>query len=563
MSTPTDSPWDHEVDILVAGTGAAAFAAALAAEDAGATTLMVEAAPVWGGTTSWSGGGVWAPANSLELKAGFDDSPDKALQYMEQVIAPVGPASSPERKRTYVDTVPEVIDFLADKGVVWMLSKDYPDYYPDKPGGMAGGRSLETKPFNIKKLGDAWQTANAKEGGIPLGVMTDDVWLLSRAWSTFSGFRRGVRLVLRLLGAAVTGKSLRGMGGALISHLFLAAQKRGIPYWLDAPLTELIVEGDEVVGAVVERQGVATRIRARRGVVLGAGGFAHRTEWREQFQKVPGWSSAPPADRGTAIEAAIRIGAETAMMDDAWWGSSFVTPEGKGGFFLWERSYPHGIIVNQRGVRFVNESASYIDVGHAMLADSDAAGAPSLGTASPAVPSWLIGDRRLTRRYLFQPTLMSDKKKLIEAGSFVEADTLDELAAAIGVPVDALRATVDRFNGFADTGKDLDFHRGDTAYDRYYSDPTRKPNPNLGRIEKGPFIALKVVPGDLGTKGGLLTDEHARVLRADGSAIAGLYAAGNTTASVMGGTYPGAGATLGPALTFGYLGARHAAARRL
>jgi len=544
--------WDREVDVLVAGTGAAAFGAAITAADGGASVLMVESTPYWGGTTSWSGGGVWAPNNSLMKRDGDADSREEALVYLEQAVGPVGPASSRERKEAFVDTVPQVVDFLASKGIKWVRGKEYPDYYPELEGGKIG-RTLEVKPFNTKKLGSWWETANAKQGGMPLPVMTDDVWLLSRAWVTWSGFWRGARLVLRSLGGAITGQRLRGMGGGLASSLMHIALQQGIEVVLETPLVDLVVEKGVVVGAVVEHQGVQQRIRARKGVVLGAGGFAHNEEWRKKYQGVEGWSAAPKGDQGTAIAIAAKYGAQLAMMDDAWWGATIASPEkgGRHGFVLWERSHPFSFVVDQSGERYLNESESYIDFGHHML---------ERNKTVPAIPSWLIASAQHTRRYLNSATL-GQYKQFAEAGSVVEADTIEELASKIGIDPAKLRATTDRFNGFAKTGKDLDFGRGDSAYDRYYSDPWVKPNPNLGALTKGPFRAYKLHPGDLGTKGGLLTDEHARVLDESGKVIPGLYAAGNTTASAMGDTYPGPGATLGPALTFGYIAARHALGR--
>jgi 3-oxosteroid 1-dehydrogenase len=238
-------------------------------------------------------------------------------------------------------------------------------------------------------------------------------------------------------------------------------------------------------------------------------------------------------------------------MDDAWWGAGVPMPDGSTQFVLWERSFPYSIVVDGTGERYLNESESYVDFGHHMLERDEVA---------RAVPSWLVVERRHRRRYLFTAIAVAGKK-LRRAGTLVQADSVEELAVALDMDPARLRATVDRFNRFAGTGVDEDFGRGRTAYDRYYGDPTVRPNPNLGPLERGPFQAIKLVPGDLGTKGGLLTDEHARVLDTAGQPIPGLYAAGNTSASVMGRTYPGAGATIAPAAIFGYLGARHATAR--
>ncbi|MEV4383219.1 FAD-dependent oxidoreductase [Streptosporangium sp. NPDC049644] len=538
--------WDNLVDVLVVGSGAAGLTAAIAAADRGMDVLMVESTPRWGGTTSVSGGGLWMPANPLMIRAGARDSAEEALRYMNDVIGDAGPASSHERRAAFLQTVPEVVTFLGRRGVRWRRFPDYPDYYPDRPGGKVG-RSIEVAAFDTKLLGDWYATSRAKDS-IPLPLMTDDVWLLARAWSTPGGFVRGARFVFRSLGAFAGGKRPVGIGGALACSLMHIVRTQQTPVWLSAPLVDLILEDDGVVGAVVEKDGRQRRIRARHGVILAAGGFANNTEWRLRHHGVPGYSSAPEGDLGTAIEVGARAGGALELMDDAWWGASLVGPDGTARFLVSERSFPFSIIVDANGERFTNESASYIDVGHAMLSH-DVTG-----------PMWMITDVRHRRRYL-NSALIGQARKWSRAGLLVEAPTMESLAAKIGIDPARLRATVGRFNGFARTGVDEDFDRGRTVYDNYYGDPRVKPNPNLGPLEKGPFRAVRVYPGDLGTKGGLLTDEHARVLRENGSAIPGLYAAGNTTASVMGRTYPGPGSTIAPAVVFGYRAARHATSR--
>ena len=537
--------WDREVDLLVAGTGAAGLTAAITAADSGLNVLIVESTDKWGGTMMLSGGGLWMPNNPLMA---VPDSQAEALTYMDDVIAECGPASSPARRRAFVEAVPEVFGSLARLGIRWTAAKDYPDYYPDRPGGKVG-RGIEVKPFDSKRLGDWVKQSRFKEG-LPAPLKTDDVWLLSRAWSTPSGFVRGARFVFRTLGGIVTGKKLFGLGSALGMSLMEIVRRQGTEVLLSTPVTDLVLENGRVVGAVVTSGGRSLRVRTRKGVVLGAGGFAQNKEWRQKYHGIDGHSSAAAGDQGSAIAVGQRAGGALALMDDAWWGSSVPSPNGAQ-FMLSERSMPYGIIVDQSGSRFTNESQSYIDFGHDMM---------ERNKTVPAIPAWIIVDVRHRRRYLFSPLLLGGKG-LVEAGIVVKAKNLDELATALKIDPAALRATVERFNGFARTGVDADFGRGRTVYDNYYGDPTVKPNPNLGALEKGPFTAVQVVPGDLGTKGGLLTDEHARVLDENGAVIEGLYAAGNTTASVMGRTYPGPGATIAPAVVFGYLAAKHAAAR--
>lgn len=542
--------WDDEVDVLVVGTGAAGLSAAVAASDAGAKVLLVEGTDRWGGTTMRSGGGLWMPANPLMARDGVEDSVEKALTYLDAVVEDAGPATSPARKRAFVEAVPEVVTSLEKHGVRWVRATDYPDYYPEQPGGMVG-RSIEAQAFDTRRLGTWIKYSRMTDGGMPLPLRTDDVWLLARAWSSPGGFVRGARFVGRALGSLVRGQRPAGIGAALVCSLMQVVRTQGTPVLLSTPLVELVVEEDAVVGAVLGGPTGQRTVRTRGGVVVAAGGFAHRTEWREKYHGVPGWSAAAGGDLGTGIEAGAAVGGALALMDDAWWGAGVANDSGMNGFVLSERSMPYSIVVDQQGRRYTNESASYIDFGHAML---------ERDRTAPAVPSWLVLDSRARRRYLFT-IAPSGTKKLEKAGTLVVADTLEDLARLLHMEPAHLTATVERFNGFARSGVDEDYHRGDSLYDRYYGDPGVRPNPNLGAIERGPFTAVKIVPGDLGTKGGLLTDEHGAVLREDLTPVPGLYAAGNSTAAVMGRTYPGPGSTIGPAVVFGYLGARHAASR--
>jgi 3-oxosteroid 1-dehydrogenase len=540
--------WHYEFDYLVAGTGVAGLSAAIMAKRHGLNTLMVESTDKWGGTTGVSGGGLWAPNNPLMVKDGVEDSVEAALHYMEQTIGDVGPWTSRKRKLAFLNTIPQYIDVLAEEGVKWVRAKDYPDYYPDVPGARVG-RGLEVKPFNVRKLGKWRKTLRIS---LPAPLMTDDVWLLSRAWSTPSGFMRAALFVFRTLSGLLTGQMKYGIGGALAGSLMHIVLRQQTPVWLNSPLTELILENGRLVGAVVDKEGQKVRVGSRRGVMLAAGGFGRNKQWRQKYHGLPGWTSAPEGQLGQGIAAGEKVGGALGMMDDAWWGASAAMPGGSEqyGFLLHERSAPWSILVDQRGNRYLNESESYIDFGHHMLEHDK---------KTPAIPSWLVTDRRHAARFL-NPIMRipGAKKRLTEQGELVSASTLQGLAAKMEVDQETFLATVERFNGFAREGVDRDFGRGRTIHDQYYSNPLVKPNPNLGAIEKGPFRAIKVYPGDLNTKGGLVTDEYARVLRTDGSIIDGLYAAGNNTASVMGHTYPGPGSTIAPAAIFGFLGALHA-----
>jgi 3-oxosteroid 1-dehydrogenase len=544
--------WDHEVDYLVAGSGVAGLSAAITAKLNGLDTLVVESMEKWGGTTAISGGGLWVPHNPLMQKDNAQDSAQKAFEYMKSTIGDVGPWTSDERKRAFIDAIPNYISMLSDEGIKWARAKNYPDYYPDLPTGMIG-RSIEPMPFNMRKLG-AWGKLK-REGGIPAPIRNDDVYLLSRAWSTPGGFIRGAQFVFRTLGYLAIGRKPVGMGAALASHLmYIAHTKLDVPVWLNSPIKELVVENDIVVGALIEKDGKTTRIKARRGVMLAAGGFSHNKEWRLKYQGVVGWSASPKGQLGQGIEVGQKAGGAIAMMEDSWWGATTANPDGgdQHGFILNERSDPWSIVIDQNGSRYLNESESYVDFGHHLLEHNKK-------THGKALPSWLVADHRHDTHFLSSALMIPGaKKKLSEKGEYVTAQSLEELAEKMAVPADTFLSTIARFNEFAKTGVDKDFQRGRTSYDRYYGDPLVKPNPNLGPIEKAPFSAVKLYPGDLSTKGGLVTDEYARVLRDDNSIIKGLYAAGNTTASVMGHTYPGPGASIAPAGVFGYLGALHA-----
>jgi 3-oxosteroid 1-dehydrogenase len=544
--------WDYEVDYLVAGTGAAGLSAAITARRNGLNTLVIESMPKWGGTTARSGGGLWMPANPLMQRDGEDDSIEVAFHYMKEVVGEPGPWSNDARKRAFLTGIHHFVTMIEEEGVKWHRTNPYPDYYPDLPGGRTT-RGIEVKAFNVRKLGKYRKLV--MPGGIPAAMYSNEMNWLSRAWSSPDGFYHGALFVFRNLWGLVTGRQLVGMGQGLASALMWITLKHETPVWLSSPLKDLVVEDGRVVGAIVEKKGKQVRVKTKRGVMLAAGGFAHNKEWRMKYQGIPGWSASPQGQLGQGIEAGAKVGGELAMMEDAWWGATMasVNDNDEYSFLLSERSDPFSLIVDQIGNRFLNESESYVDIGHHILKHNKE-------TDGKAIPSWLVTDKRHTQKFLNTTTLIPGvKKKFLEKGEIVQADTLPELARKMGVDKEAFLDTIHRFNQFAIDGVDQDFQRGRTVYDNFYSLPSHKPNPNLGTIEKGPFTAYKIYPADLNTKGGLVTDEHARVLRKDGSVIEGLYAAGNNTASVMGHTYAGAGSTLGPATVFGFLGALHAA----
>lgn len=537
--------FDHTFDVVVVGSGGAAMAAALGAVDEKLSVVMLESTEKWGGSTAMSGGGMWLPNNALQQRAGVADSREAALEYMEASIGDVGRSTSRANKEAFVDGVADWVATAEKHGLEFVRAAEYPDYYPELPGGRIG-RAVEIKPLDSKVLGEWYKTLRLTA---PLPIKTDDVWLMQRGFTTWHGAKRLARIAARVASFVVTGRRGVGIGAALATALFDAVvTKGGAKLWLNSPAEELLVEDGRVVGVRITRDGHSQTIGARRGVVLGGGGFDRNAELRRKHHGIDGHSSGNPGNQGGPIGMAQQIGAATELLDDAWWGASIAgVGDNDPSFIVGERALPYSIMVDAKGDRFANEAESYVDLGHHML-EHDRDGA-----------FWIIGDARharYIRTYALDPR---NNKALTKAGLMGKAGTVEELATQIGIEPAKLRATVERFNGFARAGVDDDFARGKSAYDRYYGDPTVTPNPNLGPLEKGPFTAYRVVIGDLGTKGGVVTDEYARALREDGSVIEGLYAAGNNSASVMGRTYPGPGSTIGPAVVFGLRAARHMA----
>lgn len=558
---------DQEFDVVVVGSGGAGMTAALAAAKKGLSVVLVEKAPHYGGSTARSGGGVWIPGNSVLRRDGVQDTPEAARTYLRAIV---GDVVAPERIDAYVDRGPEVLDFvLANSPLEMEWVVDYSDYYPESPGGRLGGRSVEPKPFDLRQLGSEAARLEPPYAKAPANMVvkqSDYRWLNLLQRPTTKGFRRSVRVTMRMLLAKARGANMVGMGRALIAAMRKGLLDAGVPVWLNTPMTGLVTEGsgldERVVGITVTRGGEEQTLRARRGVIIGSGGFEHNQEMRDKYQRQPiptSWTVGAAGNTGEGIEYMEKVGAELAFMEDAWWGPTILLPRGPW-FALAERSLPCSFLVNSRGERFMNESLPYVEAGHRMYGgEYGQAPADQQGAEGENVPAWIIFDQEYKNRYLFAGLQAKQPlpKKWLETENFHKADTLAELAGLIGVPADALEKTAARFNGFAERGVDEDFQRGVSGYDHYYGDPTNKPNPSLGPVRKAPFFAAKMVPGDLGTKGGANTDVHGRVLRSDGSVIQGLYAAGNASSPVMGHTYAGPGATIGPAMVFGYLAVEH------
>ena len=546
----------HSVDIAVVGSGAGGMTAALAAHEAGLSALVIEKTRYYGGSTARSGGGIWIPCNHLMRAAGVADSFDEARTYLQGTVGERSPLASREMFLSQSVKMIQWLDRKSDLQCSYM--QGYADYYPELPGGKVQGRALEPRLFDGNALGADLARLRPPVIPIPAGLTftAGEYKQLGLVMRTWQGRGTALRIGLRLLGARLTGRKMLMMGQALIGRLRLSLKKRGIPVWLDAPMKELIVEGGRITGVRVEKDGQPVEVIARKGVILAAGCFAHNLDMRLKYQKQPvttRWTVASEGNTGDGILAGQRVGAAVDLMDEAWWGPSSLPPDTAPFFHVAERGFPGLIMVNQKGRRFTNESASYVEVVQAMYrlhTDDD-----------PHIPCWFVFDQRYRNHYVFSSLFPRQPvpKEMLDSGYVRKADTLAELAGQLGMDATTLEATVTRFNGHARAGVDPDYGRGDSAYNRYFGDPTNKPHPNLAPIDKAPFYAVQVVAGDLGTKGGLVTDEYARVRREDGSLIEGLYCVGNNSASVMGTTYPGPGCTIGPAMTFGYVAARHAA----
>ncbi len=551
MSTPTSGSLPDVVDVVVIGAGGAGMTAALAARTHGLDTVLLEKSPYFGGSTARSGGGVWIPGNYALRDAGQADAPERSKQYLESIVGDVVPQV---RRDTYIDRGPEVMDFIkATTPVRFAWVPDYSDYHPEAPGGRSAGRSVEPVPLDASKLGVELERLHPPYSKAPANLIVTqaDFRKISLGLRTMRGPLTMVKVLLRRLVSLALGRKMYAMGSALAIGLRKGLLDAEIPVHHDTELVDLLIEDGRVVGVTVRQAGAIREVRARRGVILGSGGFERNLELREKHQPSPAsidWTTGSEFNTGAGLLAGVAAGADTDLLDDAWWGPTIPLPSGPW-FCLAERNLPGSIIVNAAGQRYMNEALPYVEAVHEIHRGE--------ATGVTHVPSWMVIDQRYRNRYLFAG--LSPRQpfpgRWYKMGTVKKAATLAELATQIDVPADALAQTVDRFNGFAATGVDADFHRGESAYDKYYSDPTVTPNPSLHAIDQGPFYAVKIVPGDLGTKGGLVTDERARVLRADGSAIPGLYAAGNVSSAVMGRTYAGPGATIGPALTFGYLAA--------
>jgi succinate dehydrogenase/fumarate reductase flavoprotein subunit len=557
----------YECDALVVGSGCAGLSAAVTAGHCGLNVLIVEKEPLFGGTTARSGGWLWIPGTSLARDWGIVESPDQARTYLRHEA---GNSFDAARVDAFLSAGPEAVDFfITNTAVRFDMPLTFPDYHAEAPGGAQGGRSMVTRPFDGRELGSYIKDIGSPLPeltifGIMLGSGKDIVHFMRATRSPASALYVAKRLSKHFLDVVRHG---RGMtltnGNALAGRLAKSAFDLNVPLWMSSPVREMIVEDGNVRGTIVERDGRLVRVRAKRGVILACGGFPHDVARRKtMFPHAPTgqehWSPGPQGNTGDGLRMAEQAGGrvEDTLPNAAAWVPVSITMRKDGSqgvmpHFI-DRAKPGVIAVTREGVRFANEGNSYHDFVQAMV---------KAAKPGEEISAFLVCDHRALRKYGLGcvPPFPMPIGRHIRTGYLKRGATLAELAAETGVDAKGLEATVTEFNIAAAEGRDPAFGKGSRAYNRYQGDALHGPNPCIAPIKDGPFYAIKLVIGDLGTYAGIKTDEHARALDAAGRPIAGLYAIGNDMASIMGGNYPGAGITLGPALTFGYIAGRHIA----
>jgi 3-oxosteroid 1-dehydrogenase len=541
-------------DFVVVGSGGGSLCAALVLRAAGKSVLILEKAALAGGTTATSGGAMWIPNNRFMKEEGVADSAEQALAYLDAVVGDHAdaPGASRERRRTYVEQAPRMIDFLFEQGIRLRRIPSWPDYY-QAPGESVPGRAVVSQLFDLNRLGE-WK-AKLRPGFLPLPANLDEAMQLPNFKRSWASKKVLAKVIGRAIRAKFTGKHWATAGQALQGQMLHAALQAGAEVRLESPVKRLLLENGAVTGVAYEKDGAEQRVEARLGVLLNAGGFARNQRLLDRY--IPGvsaeWSNVIAEDQGEMIEEGLRIGAAVAQMGERLGfpeylppGNPRIKPGAQG-----DMAKPHAIVVDQSGTRYMREGGSYVDISRGMV---------ERNRITPAVPSWVVIDNQYLGKYMLAGSMPGPKKpqawqdeKFLRSG-----ETLEQLANACGMDPVKLRATVERFNGFVRQGRDEDFRRGESAYDQWLGDALHQPSKTLGTLEQGPYYALQIYPGDVSTFGGLVTDTQARVLRADGSVIAGLYATGTSTAAVTGAVEAGSGGSVGPSLTWGYVAARHA-----
>lgn len=554
-----------ECDVLVVGAGAAGLTAAFTAAFHGLKVIVAEKEPVFGGTTAYSAGVIWIPGNTLAKSAGLQDSPDQALRYMQEEA---GAAFDESKARAFVEQAPQMLDFMiGNSHVRYQLIANWADYHPLRPGASAGGRSLLPEPFDGRLLGKDFQRLRSPIRTMMLfGGMSVSRSDIPHLFNATRSVRSGLHVLKMLLRYAKDRMSWsRGTaianGNALVARLVHSLNERGVPIWTESSVVSLSRDADRVCGATVTRHGERWDVKVRKGVILASGGFPRNDKLRSAYyvhvaQGKNHTPLAPPGNTGDGARMAMELGAgfaRTASNPAAWTPVSLVpNPDGSTTPYphFIDRCKPGFIAVDPRGRRFANEADSYHDFVPAMIrACAD----------DPEICSYLICDHRTLRRYGMGvvPPFPMPIGKYLRSGYLIRGTSVQDLADRLGINPVTLEATVRRYNSNAVRGQDPDFGKGSNVYNHFGGDPKCRPNPNLAPIVDGPFYAVRLSPSDLGTFQGLTTDASARVLRAeDQQSISGLYAVGNDMASVLGGAYPGAGITIGPAMTFGYIAAR-------
>lgn len=558
--------FDEMVDFVVVGNGGGSMCAGLVMRSLGKSIVILEKTDLAGGTTARSGGVMWIPNNRFMKEDGIEDSYEKAITYLDNTsgLSEDAPGATHERRAAYVTEAPMMVDFLTSHGVELRRVPYYPDYYDDRPGGSAPGRTVVAKLFNLNELPKMWRKRLRPNFIQMPGSLDEFFWLatFNRSWK---GKRMVAKVGLRGMVAKLTGKHWVTCGAALQGRVLKAALSAGVDIRLNSGVDNFITEKGAVKGVITQKNGKPWRIRARLGVLVNAGGFAQNQAMRDKYAPDTSakWTGTTPGDTGEMIRTMEEMGAALAQMNE-FVGNQFAIPPGRentsgNGVDLaslgsqMDIAKPHSILVDGSGVRYMNEGGSYMEFCNRMR---------ERNKTVPAIPSWWIVDEQYMKRFMFCGTLPGSKKpqNWYDTGWLKKADTLEALAAELNIDPATLPATVDRFNTDVRAGEDRQFGRGNRAYDRWLGDPVLEGKAaTLGTIEKGPFYACPIVPGDVGTYGGVVTDANARVLRNDGSVIEGLYATGISTASVMGRYYPGAGSSLGPSFTWGYVAAKHAA----